>query len=134
MTAILEMAFAGNVSIDIDIKPPNQNIKPIDILFAEECGILLEVSNPENVLHIFSEAGIKCQEIGKASAVFGPDAHVKIHVNGHLEINEKLVDLREEWELVGDRLGEFQTNPKSLKEAREVWDFKFNNGFKFKDV
>ncbi|CAL2037443.1 unnamed protein product [Caenorhabditis brenneri] len=120
LTAILEMAFAGNVSIDIDIKNLNENINSLDLLFAEECGILLEVSDPDDVIKKFKEANITCQVIGQAFPTYGPDAHVKIHVDGKPEINEKLVDLREEWELVGDKLGEFQTNSKSLEEAKKI--------------
>lgn len=120
LTAILEMAFAGNVSIDIDIKNQYQNINSLDLLFAEECGILLEISDSDDVTKRFEEANISCQVIGQASPKYGPDAHVKIHVDGELEINEKLVDLREEWELVGDKLGEFQTNSNSLREAKKI--------------
>ncbi|CAO4369850.1 unnamed protein product [Caenorhabditis nigoni] len=117
ITTILEMAFAGNVSIDIDIQ---NETDPINILFSEECGIVLEVSDAEDVIQRFHNSAIECSVIGHATPEYGSDAHVKIQVNGKMEINEKLVDLREEWELVGDKLGEYQTNLKSLEEAKNV--------------
>ncbi|KAF1761806.1 hypothetical protein GCK72_010063 [Caenorhabditis remanei] len=119
ITAILEMAFAGNVAVDVNIRNTKEHTSPIDLLFAEECGIIIEVLNSEDVIRKLEDVNIECQVIGTASETYGPDAHIRIHVDDKLEINEKLVDLREEWELVGDKLGEFQTNMKSLKEAKE---------------
>lgn len=118
VTAILEMAFAGNVSIDINIKQKNFN--PIDLLFAEECGIVLEVSDSDDFIRRFENENIECHLIGFASSVYGPDAHVTIKVDDIIEVDEKLVDLREEWEFIGDKLGEFQTNAESLREAKEA--------------
>uniref|UniRef100_A0A1I7T2E6 Glutamine amidotransferase type-1 domain-containing protein n=2 Tax=Caenorhabditis tropicalis TaxID=1561998 RepID=A0A1I7T2E6_9PELO len=120
ITAILEMAFAGNVSIGIDIKNPYEEMSSLDLLFAEECGIILEVSCPDDVIKRFRDSNVQCQMIGFASDSYGSNAHVKIHVDGKLEVDEKLVDLREEWELIGDKLGQFQTNTNSLKEAKKV--------------
>uniref|UniRef100_A0A8R1HM66 Glutamine amidotransferase type-1 domain-containing protein n=1 Tax=Caenorhabditis japonica TaxID=281687 RepID=A0A8R1HM66_CAEJA len=118
LTAILEMAFAGNVSIDIKIENPHQ-FPLLDLLFAEECGILLEVIDPEELIQKLDGVA-SCHVIGSASATYGPEGHVRIHVDNELVIDEKLTELREEWELISDKLGEFQTDLKCLEEAKEV--------------
>eukprot|EP01032_Pedospumella_encystans_P013082 gene13082-15084_t len=80
MVTLLEMAFAGNVGIDVTLQEAwnkkseldregNQDAALVPILFAEECGYVLEVL-PEHldiVLSVFREKGLSIECIGKVT-------------------------------------------------------------------
>ncbi|CAI2347574.1 unnamed protein product [Caenorhabditis sp. 36 PRJEB53466] len=120
LVTVLEMAFSGNCSIDIDI-PNRRKTALLNLLFAEECGIVLEVLDPETVLQKFGVNNIECHVIGEAMPTFGSEAKIRISVDAVPVVDsESLVELREEWEAVGDRLGHFQTELQCLDEAKKV--------------
>lgn len=121
ITTILEMAFAGNCGLNVDV-PCSENFSPtvskaVDVLFAEELGIVLEVkdSNIERVINIFHEKQVPCYLIGKAIGL-GEDSFVSIRVGGKLVLEQRMVDLRDVWEATSFQLERLQSNPQCVKE------------------
>uniref|UniRef100_A0A7E4W4A2 phosphoribosylformylglycinamidine synthase n=1 Tax=Panagrellus redivivus TaxID=6233 RepID=A0A7E4W4A2_PANRE len=114
ITALLEMAFAGNCEIHANIVAPAETI---EILFSEELGVLLEVPQQSlgHVLAGCQQNGILVQQIGEAVRLHGSDATVRVSVNGELVIDEGLNDLREIWEETSDRLELLQTAEPCVK-------------------
>ncbi|XP_075034901.1 phosphoribosylformylglycinamidine synthase isoform X2 [Mixophyes fleayi] len=64
ITCLLEMAFAGNCGLDVDI--PSADTSALDLLFAEELGLVLEVPEAayEQVRVCVSGEEVLCEEVG----------------------------------------------------------------------
>ena len=121
ITTILEMAFAGNCGLDVDV-PCSENFsstvsKAVDVLFAEELGIVLEVKdcNTQRVIDTFCEKQVPCYLIGKANGL-GEDSFVSIRVEGKIVLEQRMVDLRDVWEATSFQLERLQSNPQCVKE------------------
>ncbi len=113
ITTLLEMAFAGNTGIDIDIPAPD-GADPLAVLFAEELGLVLEVA-PENLtaaLEAFQAADVPCAEIGGTLA--GPEVHVR--VAGRRVLCDDVRDLRDLWEATSFHLDRLQADPARVAE------------------
>jgi len=111
---LMEMAFAGNCSIDVVVPETCEGAGEIGTLFNEEAGIVLEVADADvqSVLDAFTAKNVPCIEIGTASA--GGDS-IKIAV-GTLKpcVNEKMTVLRDLWEETSFRLEHRQRNPECV--------------------
>jgi len=111
---LMEMAFAGNCSIDVVVPETCEGAGEIGTLFNEEAGIVLEVADADvqSVLDAFSAKNVPCIEIGTVSA--GGDS-IKIAV-GTLKpcVNEKMTVLRDLWEETSFRLEHRQRNPECV--------------------
>ncbi|WKY01418.1 hypothetical protein Q1695_015427 [Nippostrongylus brasiliensis] len=118
ITALLEMSFAGNVSIKADI---SCDADVLSFLFAEEAGILLEIEE-HLMAKVIDELGGETDVlvVGDVYPVYGPNAKIVVSVNGDEKISEDLVTLREVWEETSDRLGLMQTNAVCIEEAKQV--------------
>eukprot|EP00897_Mesotaenium_endlicherianum_P000810 jgi/Mesen1/1072/ME000123S00248 len=103
VTALLEMAFAGNCGITADVAPPkgatSSREAPFAALFAEELGLLLEVSsaNQEAAVAAFAAAGVPCSAIGRTESS-GGGAAVHISVGGTPQVQGQVAALRDLWE------------------------------------
>ena len=107
ITALLEMAFAGNCGIQIDLQT---RANAIPALFSEELGLVFEV-HPKNltiVREIFEKVPI--QTIGKATS--SPD--IQISVNNQRVLKSPMPELRDLWEATSFQLERRQTNPSSV--------------------
>lgn len=113
LVTLMEMAFAGNCSIDVDI-PDKNNAGDIAILFNEEAGLVIEVTDSDcaEVMKAYSSVGVSCVEIGTAS----PEGDViKISVGGSSScIDEKMTVLRDLWESTSFQLEKRQRNPECV--------------------
>jgi hypothetical protein len=79
VTTLLEMAFAGNSGLSVDLEDPNCS-DPIQYLFAEELGLVMEV-RPEDATHVidcFKKYEVPCVRIGTVQN----DPIVRIRFNG----------------------------------------------------
>lgn len=118
------MAFAGNSGLEIEMDYLSGDSpcvsKAIDLLFAEELGLVLEVSseNLDAVLNSYKSNGVSCCVVGQ-TGVTGEDAQVSIKVDGTLVLQEKMIDLRDIWEATSFQLERLQCNPRCV-EAEEV--------------
>jgi phosphoribosylformylglycinamidine synthase len=111
VTTLLEMAFAGNCGIAVDVPVAAKAAAgvPTDIatLFAEELGLVLQVSSADAaaVQQAYTDAGVLCSSIGQSTSAIGVDAHVTVAVGGVAVIdNESMPTLRDLWEATSGKL------------------------------
>jgi phosphoribosylformylglycinamidine synthase len=117
VTTLLEMTFAGNCGLSVDLENPNCD-DPIQCLFAEELGLVMEVG-PEDATHVierFKKAEVPCVTIGKVEK----DPIVKIRFNGQIALEEDARDLRDLWEATSFELDRLQANPECVDEERSL--------------
>ncbi|MDA8100874.1 MAG: phosphoribosylformylglycinamidine synthase [Nitrospiraceae bacterium] len=118
ITTLLEMAFAGNCGLDVNIPAKaTGNGDALETLFAEEAGLVLEIS-PENeaaVAAVLSKAGVPFGIIGTSSA----EKQIKISVKGTTVLDEDMLVLRDLWEETSHRLDLYQRNPDCIREERK---------------
>jgi len=115
-TTLLEMAFAGNCSIDVTI-PSNGN-SDIEELFNEEAGFVIEVnsSEVESILGAYRSAAVPIEEIGSVSV----GDSIKIAVGSAAPcIESKMTVLRDVWEATSFKLEHRQRNPKCVIQEEE---------------
>ncbi|KAM9208139.1 phosphoribosylformylglycinamidine synthase isoform 1-T1 [Dugong dugon] len=110
ITCLLEMAFAGNCGIEVDVPAPGVDVLPV--LFAEEPGLVLEVQEPNlaRVLKCYQEAGLQCLELGHTGDA-GPHTMVRVSVNGAVVLEEPVGQLRALWEETSFQLDRLQAEP-----------------------
>jgi len=106
---LLEMAFAGNCSIEVTV-PEIEASSAIDTLFHEEAGLVLEVSSSdaESVVAKYTAQGVSCVNIGSASPT---GDSIKISVGSASCIDDKMTVLRDIWEETSFQLEKRQRNP-----------------------
>ncbi|KAM6164825.1 phosphoribosylformylglycinamidine synthase [Rhynchocyon petersi] len=115
ITCLLEMAFAGNCGIEVDVPAPGVDVLPV--LFAEEPGLVLEVQEADlaHVRQCYLDAGLHCLELGCTSAA-GPHATVRVSVNGATVLEEPVGHLRALWEETSLQLDRLQADPRCVAE------------------
>ncbi|KAF7203424.1 phosphoribosylformylglycinamidine synthase isoform X1 [Nothobranchius furzeri] len=118
ISCLLEMAFAGNRGVDVELSSAGFGI--MELLFGEELGLVLEVSQSdlETVQRRYSEAGVECRRIGRTCG-FGPEALVRVQVDGQEVLNESLAGLRAVWEDTSFQLERHQANELCVKQEEE---------------
>ena len=120
IVTLLEMAFAGNCAITIDIPDPSA-IGSVGILFNEEAALVIEVAceNVARVINSYASLNVSCLDIGYAS----PGDSIHISVAGSPCIIEKTTVLRDKWEATSFQLEKRQRNPECV--AQEEKGLKF---------
>jgi phosphoribosylformylglycinamidine synthase len=108
LTTLLEMAFAGDVGIEVDV-PTDDGADPLAVLFAEELGLVMEVDEDEldEVLATFRRADVPATAIGRT--LDGSD--VRIAVAGREVLSGDVRALRDVWESTAFRLERRQADP-----------------------
>ena len=118
ITTLLEMAFAGNCGLDIDLNGPGT---PLELLFSEELGLVVECA-PEKageVEAVFAEKGIPCVLIGQTAAA----KQINVQINGEPVLAENMQDLRRDWEETSFQLEKLQMNPDcAVEEKQNIYD------------
>ena len=114
--ALLEMAFAGNCGIEIDVGDEHDAADPFGLLFCEELGLVLEVSpsHEARVLESFRRAEIPCRPIGVTTR----GKRVRIRCGGRAVLDENMRDLRDLWEETSFQLDRRQANPSCVEQER----------------
>uniref|UniRef100_A0A671VXE9 Phosphoribosylformylglycinamidine synthase n=1 Tax=Sparus aurata TaxID=8175 RepID=A0A671VXE9_SPAAU len=117
ISCLLEMAFAGNRGIDVELT--SQGTGVMELLFSEELGLVLEVSqlHVETVRQRYSDAGVQCHRVGKTCG-FGPEA-VSVRVDGQEVLKESLPNLRALWEDTSFQLERLQANEVCVKQEED---------------
>ena len=112
VTTLLEMAFAGNCGIDIEL--PGDAADTVAILFAEELGLVLEVDDGDEAeaIDAFRSRGVACVPIGRTTA----DPAIRIRVGGETVLDDDVRDLRDLWEATAFRLERLQADPGCVAE------------------
>jgi phosphoribosylformylglycinamidine synthase len=114
ITAALEMAFAGNCGLELEIAGGPDGA--IAALFAEELGLVLEVdeSDLERALETFAAADVPCGTIGRGRA--GTD--VTVRVGDATVLSAEMRDLRDTWEATSFELDRRQAAPGHVEQER----------------
>lgn len=108
VVTLMEMAFAGNCSIDVSL--PSTNSSEFEVLFNEEAGFVVEVacSDLANVTEAYAKANVPVTAIG---TVYAGDS-IKIAVGGKKPcIDGKMTAWRDVWEATSFHLEKRQRNP-----------------------
>ncbi|KAJ8388427.1 hypothetical protein AAFF_G00133030 [Aldrovandia affinis] len=118
ISCLLEMAFAGNCGIEVDL--PLQGPGVMEVLFSEELGLVLEVSesNAARVCQSYTDAGLLCHKIGRTCG-FGPESMVKVQVCGQKVLSDCLPHLRALWESTSFQLERLQANPLCVQQEED---------------
>ncbi|MFA6097864.1 MAG: phosphoribosylformylglycinamidine synthase [Candidatus Paceibacterota bacterium] len=114
IVTIAEMAFAGNVGLDISIY---NGSGPLETFFAEEPGLVIECSDPDEVMKLFKAKGIPAQVIGFVTEYGG---RIKVRHNGTLVLDEEMTALRHIWEETSTAIEMLQANPECVREEAIV--------------
>uniref|UniRef100_T1IU41 Phosphoribosylformylglycinamidine synthase n=1 Tax=Strigamia maritima TaxID=126957 RepID=T1IU41_STRMM len=115
ITCILEMCFAGNCGVEIDIQVAKDIVDNeiiISSLFNEEVGWVFEVTEAfsEQVTASFKNCGVSCKRIGHSLNNDGQKKEILIKVNDAICLNDKMTKLRDDWEETSFQLELLQTN------------------------
>ncbi|KRX81798.1 putative phosphoribosylformylglycinamidine synthase, chloroplastic/mitochondrial, partial [Trichinella sp. T6] len=115
IVCLLEMAFSGGRSIVIDL-PFTE--KPINLLFSEELGIVIEVSqsNFDKVLNDFHAANVPVAYIGKSKSLTDEEPMIEIKINGDVVLAGSVQSYRCTWQQTSCRLEKLQCNPICVEE------------------
>jgi phosphoribosylformylglycinamidine synthase len=124
-TTLLEMAFAGNCGIEIDL---GEQQDAIAALFSEELGLVMEYlpKDKEAIFSILNEAAVPYQVIGRTT----PDKRVVIaaaspNTERITILDEDMRVLRDLWEETSYQLDLLQRNPENIREERKnIYDRK----------
>ena len=111
-----EMAFAGNMGINIDLKTASKE-ESLSLLFAEEAGAVIQINSSD--LKLVMET-LKKYSLDQSAVVIGettPSKQITIKTNhADAEIFD-LRALREMWSELSFRMQSLRDNPESAKEA-----------------
>jgi phosphoribosylformylglycinamidine synthase len=114
VTTLLEMAFAGDVGLEVSI-PSDEAAIPT--LFSEELGFVAECVDGESVAAFLEEKGVPVQAIGRVGECAG---QIKIRHNGDLVLDQPMTQLRAIWEETSTRIDLLQANPDCVNQESAV--------------
>jgi phosphoribosylformylglycinamidine synthase len=120
VTALLEMAFAGNCGLDINLRGSGT---PIEHLFSEELGLVIEcaVENRQEAEAILSDKDVSFEFIGNTTS----EKLIKVKFNDEAVLEESMLELRKTWEETSFQLEKLQMNPDCAVEEKEnIYDRK----------
>ena len=114
VVTLLEMAFAGNCSIDISL-PSSNETSTFDVLFNEEAGIVIEVANDDitAVKEAYANANVSVAEIGSVSA--GDSIKIRVGSNDAC-LDGSMTGWRDVWEATSFQLERRQRNPACVEQ------------------
>ncbi len=114
ITALLEMAFAGNCGFRIDLAGDTTIFKS---LFSEELGYLVECSEDrvEQICALLKNSGIEVTRLGVSTK----ESQIRITLNGQQMLDESMEDLRQWWEETSYQLERLQVNPHCADQEKE---------------
>ncbi|GAB4388737.1 MAG: phosphoribosylformylglycinamidine synthase [Thermodesulfovibrionales bacterium] len=116
--ALLEMAFAGNCGIEVDVGA-GEGTGQAAALFAEEAGLLMEFLPADEGRVREALSGVPHQVVGRSLA----EKRIRMAVNGAPALDEDMLVLRDIWEETSHRLDRLQANPACAdEEKRNIYD------------
>ncbi len=116
---VCEMAFAGHLGVDIQIKSDNNGV--FAQLFSEEPGAVIQINNAhkESVLQAFYNAGLRSEhlhEIGLPNA----NKTITISNSGKPIYSEQLAMLHRLWSSTSNNIQQLRDNPDCAREELET--------------
>jgi|WetSurMetagenome_2_1015567.scaffolds.fasta_scaffold00042_73 phosphoribosylformylglycinamidine synthase len=120
ITTLLEMAFSGNCGLDINLQALAVSDKQsaIDILFAEELGLVAEyaVADEIRVMDVFKKFDLPVLVIGTATI----KKRINISIGNQNVLDEDMRVLRDIWEETSHRIDLLQANPDCVKQEKQA--------------
>jgi len=115
ITTLLEMAFAGNCGLDIDLEGESSVFKT---LFAEELGYVVECPADDvgAVIAQLAGAGVIAAKIGQTTF----EKRIKLIFNGQRVLDEPMAPLRRLWEETSYQLERLQADPACVDQEKQV--------------
>ena len=120
VTTLLEMAFAGNCGIDVDLASHEPGDET-SLLFSEELGMVIEYlpSHEAQIISVLYKAALPYQVIGTTI----PEKRIVIslrtpNAERRTVLSEDMLVLRDIWEETSHELDLLQRNPESIREER----------------
>ncbi|KAJ3702358.1 hypothetical protein LUZ61_006063 [Rhynchospora tenuis] len=104
LVSVLEMAFAGNCGVKLDLRSNGYGV--FQTLFAEELGLILEVSstNLNTAIEKFKEFDVSTEIIGKVTC----SPIIDLCIDGKSQLKEETAFLRDLWEETSFQLEQLQ--------------------------
>ncbi|HEX9885585.1 MAG TPA: phosphoribosylformylglycinamidine synthase [Longimicrobiales bacterium] len=117
VTTILEMAFAGDCGIDLDVPSGGAASDPLAVLFGEELGLVLEVEPDDEAeaMETFRRHDVPCVVLGGTAQGHG----VRFAVDGTLVLEDDVRSLRDLWEATSFQLERLQANAECVVQEEE---------------
>ncbi|CAL1547204.1 unnamed protein product [Lymnaea stagnalis] len=122
LTCLLEMAFAGNCGLVVDVPITNSQAPTMNVLFAEEVGVVLEVSksNLEDIVAALKKDNVQHVLLGKSlRSDRETTPQIVVSVNGSLVLESSMFELRDMWEETSFVLEKRQSNPNCVKQEQQ---------------
>ncbi|KAL6637031.1 hypothetical protein ACP70R_024603 [Stipagrostis hirtigluma subsp. patula] len=115
IVCVLEMAFAGNFGIKLDIDLKHSDL--FEAFFAEELGLVIEVQskNLNYVKQQLEAGGISANVIGKVTE----SPEIEVVTDGKVLLKENTSDLRDLWEETSFQIEELQRLKSCVKLEKE---------------
>jgi len=107
IATLLEMAFAGNCGIDVNIKRIH-NESAMERMFAEELAVVIEVDDADEVLEVLSFYSLPIAYIIGETLL---EQRIDIAHNSVPVLSDYMVDLRQNWEETSYQIERIQKNP-----------------------
>ncbi|XP_076278992.1 phosphoribosylformylglycinamidine synthase [Lasioglossum baleicum] len=109
ITCLLEMCFAGISGMNVNIS--HKSGTPIEILFAEEVGWVLEVDeeNYQHALDVFKQFNAPIYSIGRSEGS-GMSSKINVKVQNQTVLDSIVISLMSLWEETSYQLERLQTN------------------------
>ncbi|XP_002524208.2 probable phosphoribosylformylglycinamidine synthase, chloroplastic/mitochondrial [Ricinus communis] len=133
LVCAMEMAFAGNCGTVLDFASCGKSL--FQTLFAEELGLLLEVSrkNLDTVIENLNKVGVSADIVGQVTT----SPLIELKVDGETHLNNETSFLRDMWEETSFQLEKFQrlascvdSEKEGLKSRHEpFWRLSFTPSF-----
>jgi phosphoribosylformylglycinamidine synthase len=114
VTTLLEMAFAGNCGLEVELPAEADGADALAVLFAEELGLVLEVDAADalGVAEALTAADVPFLEIGRTVS----EPVIRIRFAEELVLDEDMRDLRDLWEATSFALDRRQADPGCVAE------------------
>ncbi|XP_021347578.1 phosphoribosylformylglycinamidine synthase-like isoform X1 [Mizuhopecten yessoensis] len=121
VTCLLEMAFAGNCGLNCDVPVSDSGVSNIDVLFAEELGLVLEVQEKyqQEVLEAYSAYNVPCYLIGHSLSRKKDVPKIRLCINGDPVLVETMPALRDVWEETSFQLERRQTSAQCVDQEQK---------------
>lgn len=120
ITTLLEMAFAGNCGLEVNLSCGRLN-NAMQVFFSEELGLVIEYEKKaeKEITTILLKNKVPYQIIGRSLA----ENNIRISLDGELILDKNMQELRSVWEETSHRLDMLQANPECvLEEKAAIYD------------
>ncbi|KAH8298024.1 hypothetical protein KR018_004786 [Drosophila ironensis] len=143
VVTLVEMAIGGLSGLEVDLSEPLAKLKKFDaavvkinrpelaVLFAEECGWVVEVleKDVQRIRALYSDAGVPTYQLGTTSG-YGLDSRFVVNLGSTNLLDATVRQIYKQWERTSFELERLQANEKCAKAEYDSLDFRQGPTFK----